>query len=259
MEKSSFKGLFDLTGRVAIVTGGAGGLGRTTALGLASFGANVVVTSRNIENLKKVANEVQDMGRESLAISADVTKEEAVKKMVKEVVDKFGRIDILITYAGLNVHKPAEEYPLVDWSKIIDVNITGVFLCNREVGKVMVKQQKGKIINASSVRGEYGLPRNYIAYCTSKGAVNMITKQLACEWAKFNICVNAIAPTVVETAITAPMLRDPNFAAMMKARIPMGRWAMPEDLVGCIIFLASDASNFVTGQIIYIDGGVTTW
>jgi gluconate 5-dehydrogenase len=251
--------MFDLTGRVAIVTGGAGGLGRVTALGLASFGAKVAVTSRNIENLRRVAEEIQSMGRESIAISADVTNEEAVKKMVGEVVDRFGAIDILITYAGLNIPRAADEYLLGDWNKVIDVNVTGVFLSDREVGKVMIRQKKGKIINVSSVRGGYGLPRNYIAYCTSKGAVNMITRQLACEWAKYNICVNAIAPTVVETPLTAHLLADKEYAATLKSRIPMGRWAMPEDLIGCIVFLASDASNFVTGQIIYIDGGVTTW
>jgi gluconate 5-dehydrogenase len=141
----------------------------------------------------------------------------------------------------------------------MNVNVTGVFLCNREVGKVMIKQKKGKIINVSSVRGAYGLPRSYVAYCASKGAVNMITRTLACEWAKFNVCVNAIAPTVVETALTAPLLADKNYAATMKARIPMGRWGIPEDIVGAAIFLASDASNFVTGQIVYVDGGVTTW
>jgi NAD(P)-dependent dehydrogenase (short-subunit alcohol dehydrogenase family) len=259
MEKPSLRNIFDLTGRVAVVTGGAGGLGRATALGLATFGANVAITSRNLENLRRVAEEIQDMGRESIAISADMTDEEAIKKMVKEVVDRFGTIDILVTYAGLNIPKPAEEYPLEDWKKVIDVNVTGVFLSNREAGKVMIKQKKGKIVNISSVRGGYGLPRNYIAYCTSKGAVNMITRQLACEWAKHNICVNAIAPTVVETPLTAHLLADKDYAATLKARIPMGRWAIPEDLIGAIIFLASDASNFVTGQIIYIDGGVTTW
>ena len=254
-----YRKLFDLTDRVAIVTGGAGGLGRPTSLGLADFGANVVVTSRNLERLERVKREIEQLGRESLAIPCDVTKPEDVKTMVKQTMDRFGRIDILVTYAGLNIPKPAEEYPYDDWKKIIDTNITGVFLCDQEVGKVMIKQRKGKIINVSSVRGRYGLPRNYVGYCTSKGAVDILTRTLACEWAKFNVLVNAIAPTVIETPLTAHILADPKFAKSMKDRIPLGRWGFPDDLIGAIIYFASDASNFITGQILYIDGGVTTW
>lgn len=254
-----YRKLFDLTDRVAIVTGGAGGLGRPTSLGLADFGANVVVTSRNLESLERVKKEIEQLGRESLAIPCDVTKPEDVKSMVKETMDRFGRIDILVTYAGLNIPKPAEEYPYEDWMKIIDTNLTGVFLCDQEVGKVMIKQRRGKIINVSSVRGRYGLPRNYVGYCTSKGGVDILTRTLACEWAKFNVLVNAIAPTVIETPLTAHILANPEFAKSMKDRIPLGRWGFPDDLIGAIVYFASDASNFVTGQILYIDGGVTTW
>lgn len=174
-------------------------------------------------------------------------------------MDRYGKIDILANFAGINIPKPAEEYPLKDWKTIMDINATGVFLCCREVGKVMIQQRRGKIINVSSVRSEYALPRNYLGYCASKAAVNMITKQLACEWAKFNVLVNAIAPTIIETPLTAHLFKDPKFAESLKARIPLGRWGQPTDLVGCAIFLASDASNFITGQIIFVDGGVTTW
>jgi gluconate 5-dehydrogenase len=254
-----YRNLFDLTGKVAIVTGGGGGLGRPTSLGLADFGANVVVTSRRLERLEEVTKEIEQLGRASLAISCDVTKPEEVKNMVQRTMDRFGRIDILVTYAGLNIPKHAEEYPYEDWKKIIDTNVTGVFLCNQEVGRVMIQQKKGKIINVSSVRGQYGLPRNYVGYCTSKGAVNMITKTLACEWAKFNVLVNAIAPTVIETPLTSHILANPEFAKSMKDRIPLGRWGFPDDVIGATIFFASEASNFVTGQILYIDGGVTTW
>ncbi len=254
-----YRNLFDLTDKVAIVTGGAGGLGRPTSLGLADFGANVVVTDIKREALEKVKSEIEQLGRESLAITCDVTNPEDVKKMVKQTMDKFGRIDVLVTYAGRNIPKPAEEYPYEDWKSIIDLNVTGVFLCNQEVGKVMIKQKRGKIVNVSSVRGRYGLKRNYIGYCTSKGAVDMITRTLACEWAKFNVLVNAIAPTVVETPLTAHILANPDFAKSMKDRIPLGRWGFPDDLIGAVIYFASDASNFITGQILYIDGGVTTW
>jgi len=254
-----YRKLFDLTDKVAIVTGGAGGLGRPTALGLADFGANVVVTSRNLENLEKVKREIEKLGREALAIPCDVTKPEDVKNMVEQTVDRFGKIDVLIAYAGMNILKPAEEYPYEDWKKIMDINVTGVFLCCREIGKVMIKQRRGKIINVSSVRGAYGLPRNYVGYCTSKGAVAMLTKQLACEWAKFNIQVNAIAPTVIGTPLTAHIMSDPELSKTMKSRILLGRWGYPDDLMGAIVYFASDASNFVTGQILFIDGGVTSW
>ncbi|MEM1586516.1 MAG: glucose 1-dehydrogenase [Candidatus Bathyarchaeia archaeon] len=254
-----YRKMFDLTGKVAVVTGGSGGLGRPSALGLADFGADVVVVARDISKLERVKREIEQLGRRALAISCDVTNPDDVKKMVKEVVDTFGHIDILVTYAGINVPKPAEEYPFEDWKKVMDTNVTGVFLTCQEIGKVMIKQRRGKIINISSVRGAFGMPRNYVAYCTSKAAVIMLTRQLACEWAPFNIQVNCIAPTVVATPLTAHIMRDPELSKMMLSRIRMGRWAFPDDLIGAIIYFASDASNFVTGQVLFIDGGVTTW
>jgi len=254
-----YRKMFDLTGKVAIITGGGGGLGRPTALALADFGSDIVVVGRNIDKLEKVKSEVESLGRRCLVVKCDVTKPADVKKMVEETLSHFNKIDILVNYAGINIPKPAEEYPLQDWQTVMDVNVTGVFLCCQEVGKVMIKQRRGKIINISSVRGAFGLPRNYVAYCTSKGAVNMLTKQLACEWAKFNIQVNAIAPTVIATPLTAHIMRDPEMSKNMLSRILLGRWGYPDDVVGAIIYFASDASNFVTGQILYIDGGVTSW
>jgi gluconate 5-dehydrogenase len=254
-----YKKLFNLTNKVAIVTGGAGGLGRNTSLALADFGANVVVTSRNLEKLENVKKEIKQLGKESLAIPCDVTNHKDIKNLVSQTKDRLGRIDILVTYAGLNIPKPAEEYPYEDWKKIIDTNVTGVFLCNQEVGKIMIKQGGGKIINVSSVRAQQSVPRNYVGYCTSKGAVNALTRTLACEWAKYNVLVNAIAPTVIETPLTAHIMADTTLARNLKNRIPLGRWGFPDDLIGAIVYFASDASNFVTGQILYIDGGVTTW
>jgi gluconate 5-dehydrogenase len=254
-----YRKLFDLSGRVAVITGGGGGLGRPTALGLADFGADIVVVGRNMDKLERVRKEVEQLGRKCLPVPCDVTKPDDVKNMVKEAVDNFGKINILVNYAGINILRPAEEYPLEDWKTVMDVNVTGVFLSCREVGKVMIRQRQGKIINVSSVRGAFGLPRNYVAYCTSKGAVNMLTKQLACEWAKFNIQVNAIAPTVIATPLTSHIMRDPELSKSMLSRILLGRWGVPDDLIGAIVYFASDASNFVTGQILYIDGGVTSW
>ena len=179
--------------------------------------------------------------------------------MVAEILKVFPRIDILVNAAGLAIRKPAATFPIDEWQKVMDINTRGTFLCCQAVGRVMLKQKSGRIINVSSVRGRYGLPANYAAYCASKGAVDSLTRTLACEWAKSNVLVNAVAPTIVETDLTKSALTDPAYAKQMKDRIPMGKWAVPEDIVGPTIFFASEASSFVTGQILYIDGGVTTW
>lgn len=250
---------FGLTGKAALVTGGAGGLGKAIALSLAESGADVIVASRGIAKLKEVENEIKEKGRNALAVSVDVTDPKSVDDMIQSIKRTFPRIDILVNAAGLAIRKPADTFPVEDWQQVMDVNVKGTFLCCQAAGKEMIKQKRGKIINVSSVRGRYGLPSGYAAYCPSKGAVDTLTRTLACEWAKHNIQVNAIAPTVVETELTKDLLADVEYARTMKARIPMGRWAMPEDIVGPTIFFASDASNFVTGQILYIDGGVTTW
>jgi len=255
-----YRKLFDLTDRVAIITGGAGGLGRPTSLGLADFGANIVVVDIDLEGADKVKKEIEQLGREALAISCDTTKPEDVKMMVKQTMDRFGKIDILVPYAGTNILSPAEEYPYDDWKRMIDLNLTGVFLCNQEVGKVMIKQKRGKIINVSSVRGQFGAPKNYVGYCTTKGGVNMLTRTLACEWAKYNVLVNAIAPTGIETPLTAHIFSGKNREDGVPRRPPpppLGRQAFQDDLIGAIVYFASDASNFVTGQILFIDGGVT--
>jgi gluconate 5-dehydrogenase len=255
-----YKDLFDLSGRVAWVTGGSGGLGSEVALALADYGAKVVISSRRSDALEKVSNEIeQKTGSKVGTIACDVTNEQNVKNAVSKIVDSHGSIDILANFSGMNIPKPAEQYELADWQKIVDANATSVVLCSREVGKQMIKQKRGKIINVSSVRSEYALPVNYLGYCATKAAVNMITKQLACEWAKYNILVNAVAPTVIETPLTQHLLKDQKYAETLKARIPLGRWGVPGDLAGAAIFLASDASNFITGEIIFIDGGVTIW
>jgi NAD(P)-dependent dehydrogenase (short-subunit alcohol dehydrogenase family) len=247
---------FDLTGKVALVVGGHGGIGKAIALGLADAGADVVVASRSVEPLKAAAKEIQAKGRKSLAVSVDIVDIKSVSEMIDTVTSTFPRIDILINAAGLAIRKPAETFPIEEFNQVMDVNVTGTFTVCQAVGKIMIQQKSGSILNLSSVRGDHGLRANYSAYCTSKGAVNTLTKTLACEFAKYNVRVNAIAPTMVETDLTKDALKDPTFAKNMMASIPMGRWAMPEDMVGSAIFFAADASNFVTGQILYVDGGV---
>jgi gluconate 5-dehydrogenase len=251
--------LFDLTGKVAVVTGGAGGIGHALALGLADYGADVIVASRKLEHLEKIAEEIRAKGRKALAVTVDVAQEQSVVDMVERILKVFPHIDILVNAAGLAIRKPADSFPIDEWQQVMDINTRGTFLCCQAVGRVMIKQHSGKIVNLSSVRGRYGLPADYAAYCASKGAVDTLTRTLACEWAKYNVLVNAVAPTIVETDLTRPALADPEYAQMMKSRIPLGRWAMPEDIVGPAVFLASKASDFVTGQIVYVDGGVTTW
>lgn len=251
--------LFDLSGKVALVTGGAGGIGRALSLGLAENGADVIMASRQLGHLEPVVAEIQTLERQALAVTADVTQEQSVASMVRHIRQVFPRIDILVNAAGIAIRKPAATFPIDEWQKVMDFNSRGTFICCQAVGQVMIEQGGGKIINLSSVRGRYGLPADYAAYCASKGAVDALTRTLACEWAKYNVLVNAVAPTIVETELTRPALADPEYAQRMKARIPLGRWAMPEDIVGPTIFLASKASDFITGQIIYVDGGVTTW
>jgi NAD(P)-dependent dehydrogenase (short-subunit alcohol dehydrogenase family) len=251
--------LFDLTGKVAIVVGGAGGIGHAQALGLAEAGADVVVASRKLEHLESVAKEIQARGRKSLAVPVEVTQEKSVVAMLDGILKEFSHVDILVNSHGLAIRKPADTFPIDEWQQVMDVNTRGTFICCQVVGRVMLKQRSGKIINMSSVRGRYGLPVDYAAYCASKGAVDTLTRTLACEWAKYNVLVNAVAPTIVETELTRPALADPEYAKRMKSRIPLGRWAMPEDIVGATVFFASPASDFITGQVLYIDGGVTTW
>jgi len=251
--------MFDLTGKTALVVGGHGGLGKAIALAMADAGADVVVASRDIAALKAAAKEIEAKGRKSLAVGVDVVDAKQVDRMVEEILKVFPRVDILVNAAGLAIRKPADTFPVEEWQRVMDVNARGTWLCCQAVGRVMIKQHSGKIVNLSSVRGRYGLPAGYAAYCPSKGAVDTLTRTLACEWAKYSVLVNAIAPTVVETELTKELLADVEYAKTMKARIPMGRWAMPDDIVGPAIFFASDAAKFVTGQILYIDGGVTTW
>jgi gluconate 5-dehydrogenase len=229
------------------------------ALGLARHGADVVVTSRTLSKLEPVAAEIKALGKKSLAVASDVTDERSIKAMVEQVVQAFSHIDILVNAAGINIRSSAEDIKIDDWQKVMDFNALGTFICCQAVGRVMIKQKSGKIINVSSVRGRYGAPSGAIAYSPSKGAVDTLTRTLACEWAKYNILVNAVAPTLIETDLTRQALANPEFAKTMKARIPLGRWGFPEDVVGPTVFLASKASDFVTGQIIYVDGGTTTW
>jgi NAD(P)-dependent dehydrogenase (short-subunit alcohol dehydrogenase family) len=254
------KNIFDLSGKVAVVTGGAGGAGRAIAVGLALYGADVVVTSRTLSTLEETAAEVKKLGRKALAISCDVADAQSVDEMVKRSMKEFGKIDILVTTAGIAARAPAEQMPIQDWQKVMDVNVKGTFLCCQAVAKEMIKRgEGGKILTIGSIRGLQGHPAGYSGYGTSKGAVHLLTKQLATEWAKYKIHVNCIAPCIFWTPLTEPILKDPEMYKIFMQRIPLGRPADPEDLVGAAVFLASEASAMVTGHILYVDGGTSAW
>jgi len=248
--------MFDLTGKVAIITGGSGGIGSVLAAGMAGAGADVVVASRTVAKLEPVAEKIRGLGRKSLAVSVDVTQEKSLQNLVEQTLNSFNRIDILVNCAGLAIRHAPEEMPIEDWQKVMDFNARGVFLSCKTVGAQMIKQGGGKIIIISSVRARYGA-EGTIAYGTSKGAVDATTRLIAYEWAKYKVFVNAIAPTVVATELTRPVLNKPELAKSLLARIPLGRFEEPEDIIGPVVFLASSASDFITGQVIYVDGGAT--
>lgn len=250
-----YRKIFDLTGRVAIVTGGTGGFGHEVAIGLAQFGADVVVTARTLKSLKPVADEIRQTGRKGLALSCDVADPASVKAMVNKAVEEFGKVDILVTAAGIALREPAEDFNIENWQKVMDVNVKGTFLCCQAAAKEMMKQGKGKVITVSSIRGLLGHPAGYAAYGTSKGAVHLLTRQLACEWSKYHINVNSIAPCIFWTPLTKPILENKELYNIFMQRIPWGRAGEPGDFVGATVYLASDASDLVTGHIMYVDGG----
>jgi gluconate 5-dehydrogenase len=252
------KDIFKLDGKIAIVTGGAGGIGEALALGLAVHGATVVVSSRNQDAIDTAAKKITaETGKAAYAIAADVTDEASIGSLVDQVMKKFGRIDILVNAMGLNLKRDAFEYPMEDWDKLFAVNVKGTMAACKAVGKVMREQKGGAIVNLSSVRGIRGYTGGNTGYCATKGAVELITKALALEWAPHGIRVNALGPALVITPGTRHIAADPKLAAKYAAAVPMGRIGMPEDMVGAVIYLVSNAASFVTGQTIYVDGGLT--
>jgi NAD(P)-dependent dehydrogenase (short-subunit alcohol dehydrogenase family) len=246
--------LFDLHGKIAIVTGASRGLGKAMALGLAQAGATVVLA--DILDTKDAVNEVKNIQSQSIGLQVDVTDKSSVDEMVKKVKDTFRRIDILVNNAGVLRSGNAEALDLADWEKVLNVNLTGEFLCAQAVGKQMIAQKSGKIINISSVAGLFG-SESSAPYCASKAGVIMLTKTLAAEWAKHHITVNSICPGVFATDMTDSYLKDEEFHTMIKNDVPLGRYAKPEELIGTVIYLASAASDYVTGHALVIDGGWT--
>ena len=252
------KELFDLTGKVALITGGSVGLGKQMALGLAETGADIAICARKQERCVETAEEISGLGVRVLPLACDVANEEDVIAMVSQVISEFGKIDILINNAGATWGGPPQDLKLGDWEKVFRTNVHGVFLCSKTVGRRMIDRGTGKIINLASVAGLGGADSEVfdaIPYNTSKGAVINFTRDLAVKWAPYNIQVNAIAPGWFPTNMTKRFLdakRD-----ILLQNIPAKRWGNDDDLKGVTVLLASSASNYITGQIFVVDGGQT--
>ncbi|MCL4395037.1 MAG: glucose 1-dehydrogenase [Chloroflexi bacterium] len=250
---------FSLSDKVAIVTGGGRGIGRAIALGFAEAGADVVVTARTTSEVEQVAGEISTIGRRSLPLTVDVSQRNQVETLVAQTLATFGKIDILVNNAGISpAYVRAENLSEEDWDRIIAVNLKGTFLCCQTVGRVMIEQQRGKIINMLSAGAHVALPR-LVAYCATKGGGEMITKTLAVEWAKHNIQVNAIAPAYVATDFTTGLRTNQKIYENLMARSPVGRMAEPQEIVGAAIFLAADSSSYVSGTTVMVDAAWTAW
>jgi gluconate 5-dehydrogenase len=250
------RSLFELGGRVAIVTGGATGIGYQMADALAEMGARVVVCARDEERCRRAAAELESHGNEALGLRCDAREPAEIKSVIERTCERFGQMDILVNNAGTTWAAPPEDMSLTGWEKVIAVNLTGVFLFSQAAGRVMIEQGRGKVINIASIMATRGAPPNVIdaiAYNTSKGGVMTFTRDLACKWARYGINVNAIAPGWFPSIMSDVVIEDRGQALL--ERIPLGRFGGPQDLQGAIVYLASAASDFATGMTIVVDGG----
>jgi NAD(P)-dependent dehydrogenase (short-subunit alcohol dehydrogenase family) len=245
-----------LAGRVAIVTGGRRGIGRAIALALAEAGADIALSDRVADDgeLDKVAQEVRKSGRRALALQADITQKADVDSLVQKTLAEFGSIDILVNNAATNVRAPLLELNEEGWDRVIDTDLKGYYLCSQAVGRAMVKQKRGNIVNIASTAAMATAPQMG-AYCIAKAGVVMLTRILAVELAEHNIRVNAVAPSIVKTKFSQPLWADAEALKEIESEIPLGRLAEPEDITGAVVFLASDASAYITGHTIVVDGG----
>ncbi len=245
---------FRIDGKVAIVTGGSRGLGKVMAQALAEAGASVVVTARTLDSAESAAREIP--GGKAIGVACDVTKADDVDALVARTLSEFGRVDILVNNAGINIRGPIETLKEDDWDAVIDTNLKGPWLCCRAVAPHFKKQGSGRVINLSSMLGEISIP-DRTPYASSKGGLTLMTKTLALEWAKFGVTVNALCPGPFLTEINTALIKDPALNAAFVSKIPLGRWGDPQELGAVAVFLASDASSFMTGATLFIDGGYT--
>ncbi|MDR0589098.1 MAG: SDR family oxidoreductase [Spirochaetaceae bacterium] len=251
-------GLFDLNGKIALVTGASSGLGIQFAKALAAQGADLAIIARRQERLDEVKKTIEGMGVRCLALKCDVLQNDEIKTVVAKIKEHYGRIDILVNNAGTARSNPAEAQSDDDWNAVINTNLNSVYFIAREVGKIMIEQKYGKIINVGSIHSSVAMASSPLnAYCVSKGGVLMLTKALAAEWAKYNITVNAIGPAYFPSEMTETVMGNPDFAHVVKTFCPMGRPGKEGELDGAVIYFASNASSYTTGQLLSIDGGWT--
>ena len=247
---------FSLAGKVAIVTGGSKGIGREIALVFAEAGADVVVSSRGLDSsLENVAEEIRTLGRRSLAVPADIRKKSDVERLVQMTLDEFGVIDILVNNAGILLVAPFVDHSEEDWDRIMDTNLKGYYLCSQAVVKRMMAQKQGNIINMASIRS-IGASRGRVGYCVSKAGVVMLTRVMALEFASSNIRVNAIAPGWIKTQLNKHLWEKPDIIKQIKREVPLGYMAEPSVVAATALFLASDASSYITGHTLVVDGGL---
>ncbi len=248
--------MFDVTGKIALVTGSSRGLGLVLARGLARAGARVVLNARDRERLEGARRALEAEGFAAAASVFDITDEAAVSRAVSAVEEDVGPIDILVNNAGIQHRAPLEEFPEEQWRKILDVNLTGAFIVSKHVARRMIARRRGKIVNICSLQSELG--RKTIApYAASKGGLKMLTRGMAVDWAQHNIQVNAIGPGYFITEMTKPLAENPEFDKWYRARTPSGRWGDPEELLGALLLFCSPASDFINGQLLFVDGGLS--
>ncbi|MBN1469233.1 MAG: SDR family oxidoreductase [Fusobacteriaceae bacterium] len=255
MKKEFVQNLFDVKDKVIVVTGASGALGQALCYGYGFAGAKLVVNGRKEESLKSMCNDMKAQGIECTYFVGDPAVEESVKGLMKKAVETYGEINVLVTAAGFNAPKSILNHTLQEWEEIMDSNVKGTWLCCKYAGEQMVKQGKGgKVILVSSARSKVGM-KNYTGYCTAKGGIDLMAQSLACEWGEYGINVNTFNPTVFRSPLTEWMFNDDTAKTKFLTRIPLGRLGEPEDFVGVALFLASSASNFITGANIAADGG----
>jgi gluconate 5-dehydrogenase len=247
--------LFDLSGKIALVTGSGGGLGLVMARGLAEHGAKVILHGRDAKKVDEAVATLTRKGLEADGCTFDVADSSAVERGVAAITGKHGPIDILVNNAGINLRAPLEDFPEDGWDELISINLKAPWLVAKAVAGGMIEMQQGKIINICSVQSELGRP-TIAPYAASKGGLKMLTRGMAVEWAKHNIQVNGIGPGYFKTELTRALHEDPEFDRWLRGRTPANRWGVPDELIGALVFLASSASSYVNGQIIYVDGGL---
>ncbi len=252
--------LFDLEGKVALVTGGSRGIGRAICLGLATFGADVALLARDKTTGEAVARLVTGLGRRGIFIQGDVSSVGDTRRAADQTAHRLGRLDILVNNAGIGVQDPAEKVTPEEWDRVTGVNLRGLFFMSQAAAKHMIARgEGGRIINIASIFGIVGSELGASVYHASKGAVVNLTRALACEWAKYNILVNSIGPGFIVTDMTKAIEEVPALAEVLEKRHALGRFGCPEEIVGAVVFLASRASTFVTGENLFVDGGYTAW